>query len=269
MSGTAITGRYRDTPRGQLHARVLEAAGSRRFPDLLCLHPAPYSGRYFDTVLPLLNDGRRVIAPDYPGYGNSYALSEAPSIADYANAIADAWLDECDEPVDLLGFHSGCLVAAELSLLQPDRVARLLLIDVPCFDADSRESMRAKIARPLDLGRDLECLATPWDFNVGSREDIVPLDRALALFVDQLSTGRRSHYCFHAAFTYASESRLAAIDTPTSIIATASPLKEPTLLAARLVPGATLVEAPEIETSVFEKNAGVIAGHIRATLDAD
>jgi hypothetical protein len=40
-------------------------------------------------------------------------------------------------PVNLTGFHTGCLVATELSLIAPDRITQLVLIDVPAFDAQT------------------------------------------------------------------------------------------------------------------------------------
>ena len=71
----AIEKSYLRTDAGQVHVRTLNASGSESAPALICLHPSPYSGCYFETVMPLLNDGRRVVAPDYPGYGSSYSLS--------------------------------------------------------------------------------------------------------------------------------------------------------------------------------------------------
>ena len=203
MAPPEIRKAYSDTPLGQIHLRSLAARDEERHPPLLCLHPAPYSGDYFTTVMPLINRGRRIIAPDYPGYGASYRLDEPPAIGDYAQAVADAMFSgNSDGPVDLLGFHSGCLVAAELSLIAPERVRRLLLIDIPYFDADTQQKLYPQVTQPLAPGHDIDCLGKAWDFNVASRRDVVPLDRALAMFVDQLGSGSRDFYCFHAAFTY-------------------------------------------------------------------
>ena len=268
MSAT-ITARYLDTYAGQVHLREIAADGTESSPPLLCLHPAPYSGRYFTTVMPMLNTGRRVIAPDYPGYGNSYRLSEPPSIEDYAQAIIDSVLANEDAELDLLGFHSGCLVAAEIALRAPQRVRHLLLVDIPWFDRETQAAFAGKVAKPMPLSFDAECLGKAWDFNVASRENIVPLERALELFVDQLSSGTRDYFCFHAAFSYDCVDRFARIDRPTTIIATQSPLQPATLAAAGAVPGATLIEEASITTSVFEQGAATIAKHIRSVLDSD
>ena len=120
--------RYVDTSFGQIHARVVAAAGEESQPPLLCLHPAPASGLYFATAFPYLNAHRRIIAPDYPGYGGSDPLDEPPGIDDYAKAMLEV-LDamETADAVDVLGFHTGCLVAAELAIDQPDRIRRAAL----------------------------------------------------------------------------------------------------------------------------------------------
>jgi len=50
-------------------------AGPHDGPTLLLLHGYPSSSRMFDTLLPLLADRYRLIAPDYPGFGQSDAPS--------------------------------------------------------------------------------------------------------------------------------------------------------------------------------------------------
>jgi pimeloyl-ACP methyl ester carboxylesterase len=55
-------------------------AGPRDAPVLLLLHGFPSSSRMFDTLMPLLADRYRLIAPDYPGFGHS----SAPSPDDFA-----------------------------------------------------------------------------------------------------------------------------------------------------------------------------------------
>ena len=253
---------------GQIHLRSLEARGKERHPTLICLHPAPYSGNYFTTVMPMINEGRRVVAPDYPGYGGSYVLDNAPSIGEYADEMIDSVLAaEPGDQVDLLGFHSGCLVAAEMALLAPGRVRHLLLIDVPYFDRETQQKLYDRVTQPMPLSHDANCLDKAWDFNVASRRDVVPLERALDLFVDQISTGPRNFFCFHAAFTHDCIGQFAKVTDPTTIVATRSPLLEPTRAAAAAMPHASLIEEPDIKTSVFEQGAVQIAAHIGRILD--
>ena len=48
-------------------------AGPRDAPTILLLHGYPSSSRQWDPLLPLLADRYHLIAPDYPGFGQSDA----------------------------------------------------------------------------------------------------------------------------------------------------------------------------------------------------
>ena len=48
-------------------------AGPTNAPAILLLHGFPSSSRMFDTLMPLLADRYHLVAPDYPGFGNSEA----------------------------------------------------------------------------------------------------------------------------------------------------------------------------------------------------
>src|ERR1700723_568059 len=50
-------------------------AGPKDAPTLLLLHGYPSSSRMFDALMPLLADRYHLIAPDYPGFGQSDAPS--------------------------------------------------------------------------------------------------------------------------------------------------------------------------------------------------
>jgi pimeloyl-ACP methyl ester carboxylesterase len=113
-------------------------------PDLVLLHPMPHDGLFFGAIAPLLGSGRTVIAPDYPGYGGSDPLDGTPTIGIYAEAMMTALRSrEGGLPVDLFGFHTGCLVAVEMSLRYGADVRRLVQVDVPYFDPEKRKELMA------------------------------------------------------------------------------------------------------------------------------
>lgn len=258
---------YIDTDAGPVHVRIAPAAHEVATP-LICLHPAPSSGLYFESVLPLLNASRTVFAPDYPGYGGSYALQEAPTIADYANSILQV-IDglKLDGPVDILGFHTGCLVAVELGLIAPGRIRKTVLCDVPYFTKDVRPSLREKVAQPLKVTPELNSIESAWKFNVSNRIQDVPIERALALLAEQLRSGTHDYFAFDAAFSYPCEERFAKSQAEAVVIATQSGLLEPSRAGARAIRNATLVEAPEINGAVFEASAKQIVSRILTALD--
>jgi len=263
-----ITKLYGATRFGQVHARHLDARGKKTQAPLICLHPAPSSGLYFTTVMPMLNSGRQVIAPDYPGYGGSDELATQPSIADYAQATLELLENiGIDVPVDILGFHTGCLVAAEMVLLQPDSVRRLVLCDVPYFDAEQRRNLHQQMAQPMAISGELDSIAGPWRFNIDSRIDTVPLPRAFELFAEHLRAGSKDYFGFAAAFSYDCESRFAALDADVALLATQSALREATVTLAKAMDRASFTDVTEVTTSVFESGAAAIAKRINEALD--
>lgn len=219
--------------------------------------------------MPLLNTSRRVVAPDYPGYGGSALLSEPPTINDYAKAMLETIDAISDSPVAVFGFHTGCLVAIEMALIAPAAMQNVVLCDVPYFTADVRAGLREKFAQPLPVTPKLDSLQAAWEFNITSRVDSVSLERALALFVEHLRGGTHDYYAFDAAFRYDCEARFAKLKKDTRIIATQSGLLEPSRAAARELANAQLTEALEIKTAVFESSAAAIAKRILTALDND
>jgi len=215
---------------GSLHTRRLSARGAEIHRPLLLLHPSPYSGAYFETVMPLLNEGRQIIAPDYPGYGNSAPPTAPPSIDDYALAMLEILDSLAIEQVDIVGFHTGCLVSVAMALREPTEIASLVLIDVPYYVGEARGDMYARAVEPV------------------------------------AAADASARWGFHAAFTYASDERLPLVATQAHIIATQSSLLEPTRQAASILPNCRLVERLDITRPVFEDHARQIADVILEAL---
>ena len=251
---------------GQIHYRELIPELESAAP-LVCLHPAPFSGLFFTNAMPLLGDKRRVIAPDYPGYGGSDIAESEPTIADYARHMRQLLQQICpDQPVYLLGFHTGCLVAAEMALQNLEAVAGLVLIDVPFFVGDAQTAMLQRAAAPMTLCADEDSIAQHWKSGVVAKIDAMGLQHAVPLFAEQLRAYPYTHYAFRAAFTYSCEERFSHLDLPTKVIASKSGLRDATLACAACVPNAELEEANDITRAVFEEGAAKIAVRINRTL---
>ena len=74
-------------------------------------------------------------------------------------------------PVDLMGFHTGNLVVAEMALTAPGKIRLLALVDVPAFDAETSAKFRAASARTFEITPDLSCLEGPWERGMTKRID--------------------------------------------------------------------------------------------------
>jgi len=260
---------YADTRFGQIHLRELMQGTGDKSP-LVLLHPMPYSSLYFTTVMPLFDGSRTIIGVDYPGCGQSDELPSTPTIEDYATAVLDALGSlGVERPCNFLGFHTGCLVAAEIALSQPVRVASVVLVDVPFFDKEQRESFKASMTTHKALTEDLSCLQKHWDSDVKSRVGMMPLARAVAIFADHLSAQGDGAEGFTAAFDYPVEEKLSVIDCPALVLATKSGLHAATLAAAKIVPDAQLQELLGVTRAAFEEGAQAIAEAVNAWLIRD
>ncbi len=134
--------RVLQSPYGGLTVHELAAGPSGRLP-LVCLHPAPFDGTYFAGFAAHFPGEREIWAPDYPGYGGSAPPPHQPGIDNYAAALLAALSGLLTGRIHLLGFHTGCLVACEMALQAPDKIADLVLIDVPYYDAATQREKYA------------------------------------------------------------------------------------------------------------------------------
>lgn len=125
--GFSITRGYAAGPFGQVHYQDVSPSNPKGLP-LLLIHQAPMTLRQFDSVYgPLAQRGIRSISIDIPGFGQSSPPDFVPSCDDYATMVP-AVLDHLGlEQADLLGHHTGAMVATAASLLFPDRIDNLII----------------------------------------------------------------------------------------------------------------------------------------------
>jgi pimeloyl-ACP methyl ester carboxylesterase len=104
-------------------------AGRPDAPTILLLHGFPTSSHMFRTLIPLLSDRYRVIAPDLPGFG----FSDAPDRATYPYTF-DRLARTIDRFTEALGlqryaiyvFDYGAPVGFRLAVAHPERVTAII-----------------------------------------------------------------------------------------------------------------------------------------------
>ncbi|MFC6491767.1 alpha/beta fold hydrolase [Ancylobacter dichloromethanicus] len=105
-------------------------AGPANGPVVLLLHGFPTSSHMFRNLIPLLADKYRVIAPDYPGFGQSDAPEHTRfdySFAHFADMI-DTLLQELGATrYALYLMDYGAPVGYRLALKHPERVSALIV----------------------------------------------------------------------------------------------------------------------------------------------
>jgi pimeloyl-ACP methyl ester carboxylesterase len=146
MSTTAgrIARAYAMGPYGQIHYRRSGPTGARS--PLLLLHPFPSSGYVFEEFMAEMGHDRSVIAPDLPGFGMTDRPRMPPTIAHYAAAMLELVAEMGLGIADVMGYHTGGMVAAEMAHQQPNVVRKIVMISAPIFTDDELKQARSRPA---------------------------------------------------------------------------------------------------------------------------
>jgi pimeloyl-ACP methyl ester carboxylesterase len=117
-------------------------AGSKDKPSVLLLHGFPTSSHMFRNLIPALADDYYVVAPDYPGYGQS----DMPDRKSFTYSF-DRYGELVDHLLEKLGIKRyamyvmdyGAPVGWRLALKHPDRVTALIVQNGNAYDEGLKE----------------------------------------------------------------------------------------------------------------------------------
>jgi pimeloyl-ACP methyl ester carboxylesterase len=259
---------YVDCRFGQLHVHTAfpSSGGFDELTPLVCIHPAPLSGRVFRGLLPTLGVDRSVYAPDLPGYGESDAPESAPSVADYAAAVGDLLDSLRLRHVDLLGYQTGSLVAAELAIARPDQVRRVVLSGVPVFDAKDREGFNSR-PWPVRARDDGSHLVEEWQRVRRARGVHATVARLGEDLAAALRAGDTAAWGPAAAANYPSGERLPLLKQQTLVLRARDELWEMTSRAEALLRESRRVDLPEQNGGLFDTGVAEVTRYAREFLD--
>jgi pimeloyl-ACP methyl ester carboxylesterase len=200
-----------------------------------------------------------------PGYGESDPPAQRPSIADYAAALGDFVDAMRFREIDLLGHQSGALVAAELGILRPEQIRRVVMVSVPLFTAEEREAAQAR-SQQAALTEDGAGLLREWQRQVQGRGPGTTLEECAESFAERLHAGATAAWGSHAASHYAASERLPLLRQPVLVIRPKDELWDASARARQLLRGARVVELPEQGAGLFSVAPQLVAQHAREFL---
>lgn len=263
-AGSVVVRRgFFDGPTGQLHFRraaPLKAAGN--LTPVVLLHQSPLSGRMFSELLPVLAADRVVYAPDTPGYGESATPAKPPSVEEYGAAL-QAFIADLKEPVDLVGYHTGALLAAHVAARYPASVRRLILISYPLFSPQRR----AQLSSDTPLAEDGSALLAEWRSTMGVRPPGQSLEQAARIVAEKQRAGTRAGWAMAAIAGYDPASDLRAITRPTLLLRPRDGLWDAGAAAAQMIPDAVLEDAPAWGYGLFDAYPTEVSARLRSFLD--
>src|SRR4051812_15592506 len=105
-------------------------AGPEDAPTVLLLHGFPSSSHMFRNLIPMLADKYHVVAPDFPGYGQS----AAPPVNDFdysfegLTAVTEKFIEKLNLTSYALYLSDiGASVGFRLAVMHPERVTALIV----------------------------------------------------------------------------------------------------------------------------------------------
>ena len=157
-------------------------AGPKDAPTLVLLHGFPTSSHMFRNLIPKLADKYHIIAPDYPGYGNS----AMPSVGEFEYTF-DNMASVMDELIQQIGVRKyslylmdyGAPVGFRLAVRHPERIESLIIQNGNAYDEGLREFWKPLKAYWKDqspanataLKGLLTIDATKWQYTHGVRDE--------------------------------------------------------------------------------------------------
>jgi len=237
--------KFIDVKTGQLHLRVAGQTSSNIA--IICLHMMPKSGRIYAKILPELATDYFVIAPDFPGCGESdhFAEGHLPSVADYADSIEEVIRYFKLEQAYLVGYHTGSMVAVELAYRNPILVKKLVNLSAPILTRKEINDYHQYFA-PIPLDQDGTRFRIMWERILHYAGPGFSLEMASESMAENMRGGERYEEGHVAAFNYAPlyVERLTVIEQPIWVINLADDLEEQTRRAAEYLNNGHVTEFP-------------------------
>jgi pimeloyl-ACP methyl ester carboxylesterase len=259
--------RFVDTRAGQVHIRLAEPENSARVPVML-LHMSPVSSRNFVPQLERLGADRLAFAADIPGFGESEAPSKLPSIGDLADIMTDVIKEVGGgEPIDLMGDHTGAVIAIDLAARYPELIRKVALNTVPYFGAEARAERVAHSAY-TEPAEDGAHLSSRWQSMARLYGPYMDMRAVETNFVEALRGGPFGHWGHHAVFSYDMDPVLPKITQPVLVFRPKDGLEENTLRAKPLIKNVRVIDLLSYGYGFMETQADEVAEYLRMFYDS-
>lgn len=238
----------------------------------MCLHMFPQSGRNFEHFLEAASEDRLVVAPDFPGYGESSPPPSPISAEDYASAIWDAIdaMELCKHcgQIDVFGIHAGAKLAVELANQKPEKVNRIALSSAAVLEKSEIDRLKS-IFSPIALDEEGSRFKHLWRLLVDSRGPEMSLEMCATSFAEMLRGGEGYEWGHMAVFeyNYKFSDVLTKISHPVALLNPGDELYEFTPRSAAFLPDCTLIDLPNWTHGYLEAHANETAEIITGWMD--
>lgn len=125
-------------------------AGNPASPTILLLHGFPTSSHMFRDLIPLLADRYHLVAPDYPGFGNSArpTTSEFTYTFDHVTDVIEKFVDKVGlTPYSIYMQDFGGPIGFRLATRRPKQVTALIVQNANAYDEGVSQGVRDVVLR--------------------------------------------------------------------------------------------------------------------------
>ena len=204
---------YVRIPDGQVHFR--ERHGTA--PAIVFLHQTALSSRCYEPLLRELALPNRLVAPDMPGFGASFAPQGWPTLEHYGTWLFAALEALGVGQMHLFGHHTGASLAVEMARQHPERVLSLMLCGPVCFTSAEKLAFRADFEKALAPDAQGLHLLENWrycaDHNAGLAPEVIH-DQV----IDMLIAWRARPQAYVAVAGHDFDSAFLAVHAPVLIL---------------------------------------------------
>jgi len=204
---------YADTPHGQIHYRQLSRVDQ---PVLVLLHQTASSGQMFERLMILLAEDFQTIAPDTPGFGNSFPPPEGFTIEFLSSALYTALKALDVHFCYVFGHHTGAAVAVQMAYTQPEFVQKVVLSGPPLLSEAQKDRLKASL-KPIELVEDGTHLIADWH-RIRQRDPSLPLEIVQREVLLTQIARRAAQRAYQAVFEQPLGRQLSGLQQPVMII---------------------------------------------------
>lgn len=255
---------YAETPYGQIHYRqVYQAEGI----PLVLLHQTASSGSMFEALMTRLAGTFHTIAPDTPGFGNSFDPPPQFNLAFLAAALRSALQHLGVTSCCLFGHHTGAALAIEMARQQPGLARKVILSGPPILTETQKERLKA-ILRPFSLQEDGSHLAQTWQ-RIRDRDPLLPLETVQRETLLTQRAGAAAQQAYHGVFEHPLAQALSSLEMPVLVMSGEQDTLRGSLEAAyALLQNGAVQVIPGQGPYLCDQNPQAVAHVIEAFLNA-
>jgi pimeloyl-ACP methyl ester carboxylesterase len=159
-----------------------EAGNKENAPTILLLHGFPTSSHMFRNLIPALADKFHLIAPDYPGFGNSSmpTVDQFQYTFDHLTEIVDKFITQIGlQRFSIYVMDYGAPIGFRLAVKHPEKIEALIVQNGNAYDeglGEFWEPLKAYWSEPNEKNKEalrkfLTIEATQWQYTHGVRNE--------------------------------------------------------------------------------------------------